>query len=180
MGGTPWRVALLRRPPCTGAKPAGGRSKQRCEFCCGGCSCRERVPSLHTCIHVHSVLACHSRCQPAAGHGALKGDSSKRPRRKPSRQRSLRLSQRLKGRPKPKRSPLEKEQYQMLGSTRVKGVIARQRLKRRLCGNCGVRGHQAVTCTLPCFARGGDHRCFECTHTQSSTWLQGALPAEIV
>ena len=30
---------------------------------------------------------------------------------------------------------------------------------RRLCGNCGVRGHlnQAVTCAAPCFVCGGNH-----------------------
>ena len=38
--------------------------------------------------------------------------------------------------------------------------------KRRLCGNCGVRGHQAVACTSPGFACGGDHRYFECTHPE--------------
>lgn len=32
----------------------------------------------------------------------------------------------------------------------------------RLCGNCGRRGHQAVTCTAPCFACGGAHKYFEC------------------
>jgi hypothetical protein len=32
----------------------------------------------------------------------------------------------------------------------------------RLCGNCGLRGHQAVTCTQPCFACGGAHKYFEC------------------
>ena len=38
--------------------------------------------------------------------------------------------------------------------------------RRRLCGNCGVRGHQAITCTSPCFACGGDHKYFECTHPE--------------
>ena len=32
------------------------------------------------------------------------------------------------------------------------------------CGNCGVRGHQAGTCTAPCFACGGAHKYFECDH----------------
>lgn len=35
---------------------------------------------------------------------------------------------------------------------------------RRLCGNCGVRGHQAVTCLEPCFACGGSHAYYECDH----------------
>lgn len=35
-------------------------------------------------------------------------------------------------------------------------------LSRRLCGNCGERGHQAVTCTRPCSACGGAHKYFEC------------------
>ena len=38
---------------------------------------------------------------------------------------------------------------------------------KRLCGNCGFRGHQAVTCTMPCFACGGDHKYFECDHHDS-------------
>ena len=38
--------------------------------------------------------------------------------------------------------------------------------KRRLCGNCGVRGHQAVTCLAPCFACGGAHKYFECDDPQ--------------
>ena len=33
---------------------------------------------------------------------------------------------------------------------------------RRICGNCGCRGHQAVTCLQPCFACGGDHKYFQC------------------
>jgi hypothetical protein len=36
--------------------------------------------------------------------------------------------------------------------------------KRRICGNCGVRGHQAATCQEPCFACGGEHKYFECDH----------------
>jgi hypothetical protein len=35
---------------------------------------------------------------------------------------------------------------------------------RRICGNCGVRGHQAVTCVEPCFACQGKHQYFECDH----------------
>ena len=34
--------------------------------------------------------------------------------------------------------------------------------KGRLCGNCGRRGHQAVTCVEPCFACGGNHKYYEC------------------
>ena len=32
----------------------------------------------------------------------------------------------------------------------------------RMCGNCGVLGHQAVTCKEPCFACGGDHKFYQC------------------
>ena len=35
-----------------------------------------------------------------------------------------------------------------------------------ICGDSGIRGHQAVTCAEPCFACGGDHKYFECTHDQ--------------
>ena len=34
--------------------------------------------------------------------------------------------------------------------------------KARMCGNCGRRGHQAVTCVAPCLACGGQHKYFEC------------------
>ena len=37
---------------------------------------------------------------------------------------------------------------------------------RRLCGNCGLRGHRAETCTAPCFACGGNHKYFACDHPE--------------
>ena len=36
----------------------------------------------------------------------------------------------------------------------------------RLCGNCGRKGHQAVTCVEPCFACGGAHRYYACDDPQ--------------
>ena len=36
--------------------------------------------------------------------------------------------------------------------------------KKRVCGNCGSRGHHATTCLEPCFACGEKHKYFECNH----------------
>ena len=85
--------------------------------------------------------------------------------------------------PDPPPAPLSSGKSAAVGSTTAKAKRVWSKFKKavagkkkasapdavelkRICGNCGIRGHQAVTCAEPCFACGGDHKYFECTHDQ--------------
>ena len=48
-----------------------------------------------------------------------------------------------------------------VGTKKLKDVAGFD--KARLCGNCGTRGHNGVSCPQPCFACGGDHRYYQCS-----------------